>query len=61
VIWKTDNKNISGYIMAIVGFVMLVITAIAYLFHLDFKAPVLSIMGIVFVVIGTGIVRKSIN
>lgn len=58
-IQKTNNKKISGYIMTIVGFVMLAVNAIAYLFNLDFKAPALAIMGIVFVVIGMGYVRKS--
>jgi len=56
---KANQRIISGYIMASIGLVMLVIHAIAYLFHIDLNAPVLTIIGIVFVVISTGIVRKS--
>lgn len=54
-----NKKKIMGYIMAITGFVMLAVNAIGYLFNLDFKAPPLTIMGIVFVVIGMGSVRKA--
>lgn len=53
------NKKISGYIMAIIGFIMLLINAIGYIFNLDIKHPALTVMGIVFVIVGMGIVKKS--
>jgi hypothetical protein len=56
---KAGNERMSGYVMAITGFIMLVINAISYLFRLDFRAPALTVMGIVFVVIGMGTVRNS--
>jgi hypothetical protein len=52
------NQKISGYIMAIIGFLMLVVNAVGYIFNLDIKNPALTVMGIVFVVIGMGMVRK---
>lgn len=45
--------------MAIVGFVLLAINAIAYIFNLDFGTPALTVLGLVFVVIGMGMVRKT--
>lgn len=53
-------KKIHGYIMAIVGFIMLLINAIGYIFHFDFKAPVITILGLIFVVVGMTITRKNI-
>ena len=53
------KQKISGYIMAVIGFLMLVVNAIGYLFNLDIKHPALTVMGLVFVVIGMGIVRKN--
>lgn len=53
------KQKIFGYIMAVTGFLMLLNNAIGYIFHLDSKAPALTIMGLVFVVIGMGYVRKS--
>ena len=47
--------------MAIIGFFMLVINAIGYIFNLNIKTPVLTIMGLVFVVIGMKIVREYKN
>ncbi|MFZ5390784.1 MAG: hypothetical protein ACOZAJ_00725 [Patescibacteria group bacterium] len=52
----SKKQKISGYIMAVIGFIMLVTNAIAYLFHLGFKSPPLTVIGIVFVVIGMGTV-----
>ena len=56
---EDKQQKISGYFMAIVGFIMLLINAIGYIFNLDIKHPALTVMGIVFVVIGMGRVRKD--
>jgi hypothetical protein len=56
-----NNKKISGYVMFGVGGVILLINAISYIFGLDFKHPALTVMGLVFVVVGMKIVRKKIN
>jgi len=53
------NQKISGYIMAIIGFIMLIVNAAGYVFNLDIKSPALTIMGLVFVVIGMKIVRNK--
>jgi hypothetical protein len=47
-----ENQKVSGYIMAGIGFVMLLVNASGYLFHLDVKSPALTVMGLVFVVVG---------
>jgi hypothetical protein len=54
-------KRISGYLMAVTGFILLIINAIGYIFGLDFKSSALTILGLVFVVIGMGIERKKWN
>ncbi|MFA5126979.1 MAG: hypothetical protein WC465_03205 [Patescibacteria group bacterium] len=56
---ENKSKKISGYAMAVTGLIMLVINAVAYIFHFNFKAPALIVLGIVFAVIGMSHVRKS--
>jgi len=56
-----NNKKINGYVMFGVGGVILLINAISYIFGLDFKHPALTVMGLVFVVVGMKIARKKIN
>lgn len=41
-----------------IGFVMLIVNVLAYIFQWDFKAPAFTILGLVFVVIGMKIVHK---
>jgi len=58
--FKNMNKQkVSGYVMAVVGFVMLAINATSYIFGLDFRHPALTVMGLVFVTIGGGMIRKT--
>lgn len=38
--------------MFIIGFVLLIINAVGYVFDLGFKHPAFTVLGIVFVVIG---------
>ncbi|MFA6022622.1 MAG: hypothetical protein WC781_00880 [Candidatus Pacearchaeota archaeon] len=46
------NNKISKYIMVIIGFIMLLINAISYIFNLDITSPAMVVLGLVFVVIG---------
>jgi hypothetical protein len=45
-------SKISGLIMTLVGFIIILINAISYIFNLDLMSPALVILGIIFVVIG---------
>lgn len=56
-----NKQKISGYIMAVIGLIILLVHAIGYIFHLGIKVSALTIMGLVFVVVGMNIVRKSEN
>jgi hypothetical protein len=54
-----EKRQLPGYIMAGVGFAMLLINAFSYIFNWDLKSPVSSIIGIIFVGIGLNIARKA--
>ena len=45
--------------MPAIGFALLLINAVGYIFNLDIKNPALVVLGIVFVVIGMNKIRKS--
>ena len=54
-----DEREISGYIMAVVGFVMILINALSYLLGWNLKSPAFTILGLVFIVIGAKTARKT--
>jgi hypothetical protein len=54
-----NNKKVSGYVMFGVGVAILLVNAINYILGLDFKHPALTVIGLVFVVIGMQIARKN--
>jgi len=54
-----EKRQISGYIMASVGFVMILINAMSYLLGWDLKSPAFTILGLVLIVIGARIAGKS--
>ena len=54
-----DEREISGYIMAVVGFVMILINALSYLLGWNLKSPAFTILGLVLIVIGAKTARKS--
>lgn len=56
---QTNHKKklISGYIMAICGFILILITAMNYLFGWKLGIPPAAI-GIVFVAVGMALIRK---
>jgi membrane protein implicated in regulation of membrane protease activity len=54
-----DEQEISGYIMAVVGVVMILINALSYLFGWTWKSPAFTILGLVLIVIGAKTARKT--
>lgn len=54
-----NKKQIQGYIMAGVGFVMILINALSYIFNLGMKSSPLLIMSLVFVAIGAKTIRAN--
>lgn len=45
--------------MPAIGFILIVINAVGYIFNLNIKHPALTILGIVFVTIGMQRARKN--
>ena len=54
-----DEREISGYIMAVVGFVMILINVLSYLLGWNLKSPAFTILGLVLIVIGAKTARKT--
>jgi len=54
-----DERQVSGYIMAVVGFVMILINALSYLLGWNLKSPAFTILGLVLIVIGAKTARKT--
>ena len=53
-----DEQQISGYIMAAGGFVMILMNALSYLLGWDLKFPAFTILGLVLIVTGAKTARK---
>jgi len=53
------KEKTRGYIMAGVGFIMILITALSYLLNWDGQYTPLFIIGIVFVAVGMNMTRKT--
>jgi len=56
-----NQNKINGYIMAIVGFVLILLSALNYIFHWNLIAPALGTMGIIFVAVGMMTSRRADN
>jgi hypothetical protein len=54
-----EKQQISGYIMAGVGFVMILVNALSYLLGWELKSPAFTILGLVLVVTGVRTAGKS--
>ena len=54
-----NNNNLKYYIMPVIGFIMLIINAVGYIFDLEIKNPAFTVLGLVFVIIGMQIIRKN--
>lgn len=58
---KDFNKTkVSGYIMAVIGFIFILWSALNYIFGWTAGSAPLSIVGIVFLGAGMAMVRKSL-
>jgi membrane protein implicated in regulation of membrane protease activity len=47
-----EKQQLSGYIMAGVGFVMILINALSYFLGWDLKSPAFTVLGLVLIVTG---------
>ncbi|MDO8873003.1 MAG: hypothetical protein Q7V05_09785 [Methanoregula sp.] len=54
-----EKQQISGYIMAGVGIVMILISALGFFLKWELKSPSFGIIGLVLVIIGTWTARES--
>ena len=54
-----DDQEISGLIMAVVGFLMILLNALSYLLGWTWKSPAFTILGLVLIVIGAKTARKT--
>lgn len=52
------NKKMQGHIMVIIGFLLLSFNALCYLFGWEWRSSAVTILGLVFVVIGLKQARK---
>lgn len=55
------NQKNSGYVMAGIGFVMLLVNVYGYLSGDGINNPVFTVLGLIFVVIGMKMMRKKIT
>ncbi|MBT4174110.1 hypothetical protein HOC80_04900 [archaeon] len=56
-----ENKKIKGYIMAGVGFLMILVNALSYLLNWEGEFVPIFIIGLVFVAVGMSWVRYKSN
>jgi len=56
---KMNSKKILGTAMSSIGFIILLVHAAGYIFKLDIGKPALTILGFIFIIFGSGIVRKA--
>lgn len=56
---NTSKRKIAGYIIAVIGFIMILFSALNYVLGLDLQTTAFSAIGIVNVAIGTGLIKKS--
>ena len=54
-----NSKKILGIAMASIGFIILIVHASGYIFKWDIGKPALTILGFIFIIFGSGIVRKA--
>lgn len=52
------NKKNQGYFMAIIGFILLFYNTLGYIFGWENRSTALTILGLIFVVIGLKQARK---
>ncbi|NTW92320.1 MAG: hypothetical protein HGA40_02625 [Methanoregulaceae archaeon] len=52
-----EKRQLSGYPVAVAGFTLLVINALSYILDWEIKSPALTVIGLVFVVLGLRLAR----
>jgi hypothetical protein len=53
------NKKIQGFAMAVIGFIMILMNALDYVFGWDYFSSSIGAIGLVFVAVGMGLARKA--
>jgi hypothetical protein len=53
------NKKIRGYIMAGIGFVMILVNALDYIFGWNYISSAIGIIGLIFVAIGMKLSKQT--
>ncbi len=56
---NTSKRKIAGYIIAVIGFIMILFSALNYIMGWNLQITAFSAIGIVNVAIGTGLIKKS--
>jgi hypothetical protein len=51
------NRQLSGYPVAAAGFTLLIINALGYIFDWEIKSPALTVIGLIFVILGLRLAR----
>ncbi|HWQ81621.1 MAG TPA: hypothetical protein VN514_05075 [Ignavibacteria bacterium] len=54
---SVETKKIGGYVLTVIGFLMVLLNAVNYIFGLKLDVPS-SAIGIVLLAVGIGIVKK---
>jgi hypothetical protein len=54
-----EKRQLSGYPVAAAGFTLLPINALSYIFNWEIKSPALTVIGLIFVILGLRIARAS--
>lgn len=55
---SVGTKKVGGYVLTVIGFIMILLNAVNYILGLKLDVPSAAI-GIVLLAVGMGIVRKS--
>ncbi len=56
---KTKKLKVLGFLAVVIGFSMLLLNAISYIFNWEIKHPAFTIIGLVYVFIGLRTVRRT--
>jgi hypothetical protein len=51
------NRQLSGYPVAAAGLTLLLINALGYIFDWEIKSPALTVIGLIFVILGLRLAR----
>jgi hypothetical protein len=54
-----DKRHLSGYPVAAAGFTLLIINALGYIFSWEIKSPALTVIGLIFVILGLRLARAT--